>query len=241
MKIAIIDRDEFYRNYLGMILPLLEGVTEVKQFEFDDEVLPKVHAFSPDVVIFDPCHENKVELGFFGKLIASQPNATLVGFLELENEIHGETLYRLGVSNVLSKSSGTEYLRYILRQLLKQAGPTQASNESALEKMASSGKQIPLVHKGLKPLRAPSPHMSQKHPAAQSRRSSFGAMSTIELEPTAEESQALKELHVRLFRKQQDKLAPHADHHASSFTSIWKLRNEEAEHGHGRHKKPVRP
>lgn len=218
MKIAIIDYNEFYRNYLRMILPLLEGVTEVHDLPYNSDVIEGLKRLQPDVLIFDPCLDNQVDLGLFGKAKAELPSCNLIAYLEPDDEQHGETLYRMGVANVLSKSSGTEYLRYILRQLLSQMDTNISADSDALAKMAKAGEKIELVHKGMKPLRAPAEGPIKDVPDDIIEE----ANSTTELEPSEREANSLTGLRMRLLRK-KDAGEDNAEKKivASSFQKIW--------------------
>lgn len=153
MKIAILEPNEFYRNYLKMILPLLEGVNQVIDLPTDDRELTHLQGEQPDIVIFDPCQDNQVDLGLFSTFKNNAPDYHLIAYLEPSQEKHGETLYRMGVRNVLSKSAGTEYLRYILRQLIHQIQQTKV--DSPLKKLAAQGTKVSLKHRGIRPLKAP--------------------------------------------------------------------------------------
>lgn len=214
MKIIIVDDNEFYRNYLRMILPLLEGVSEVMDLTYNEETVQQLGAEKPDVLIFDPCRENQVDLGLFGKMKSEVPDCNLIAYLEPDHEAHGETLFRMGVSNVLSKSSGTEYLRYILRQLLRQMGADVNADHQTLSQLAEAGKSMELVHTGVKPLKA-----APDKPADGRSASSFG-ITTTELEPTEHDESALSGLRMKLLRKREN-----ADEDASkatnSFKKIW--------------------
>lgn len=150
MKIAILEPNEFYRNYLKMILPLLEGVNQVIDLPTDDRELAHLQGEQPDILIFDPCQDNQVDLGLFSTFKNNAPDCHLIAYLEPSQEKHGETLYRMGVRNVLSKSAGTEYLRYILRQLIQQT-----KVDSPLKKLAAQGTKVSLKHRGIRPLKAP--------------------------------------------------------------------------------------
>jgi DNA-binding NarL/FixJ family response regulator len=228
MKIAILDADEFYRNYLRMILPLLDGVGDVVDLSYAEDIVALLKTEKPDVLIFDPCSGPQVDLTVFANVRVELPDCHLIAYLPLDQEQHGETLYRMGVTNVLSKSSGTEYLRYILRQLLAQFQATTPRDR--LSKLRQNGQSLDLVHRGIRPLKGaqldsagPTSSDGLSKPPTMREAS---ASSTASLEPGPEESRSLKGLRLKLLRKKEGADKADAQKAASSFQKIWAERKK---------------
>jgi DNA-binding NarL/FixJ family response regulator len=228
MKIAILDADEFYRNYLRMILPLLDGVGEVVDLSYVEDMVGRIKSEKPDVLIFDPCAGPQVDLTVFANVRLELPDCHLIAYLPQDQEQHGETLYRMGVTNVLSKSSGTEYLRYILRQLLAQFQATRPRDR--LSRLKLEGQSLDLVHRGIRPLKgAQLDSEPRKGATGSSSLPGLGdasASSTASLEPGPEESRSLKGLRLKLLRKKEGGEKDDASKAANSFQKIWAERKK---------------
>ena len=130
MNIHIADDNKFFSDYLSMVLPCIDGVESVhveKYSELSDESLRLTGA---DVLIADNSLPNDVDLEMISRIRASFPDLIIVIYTWQKYDERRERCMEAGADHVFCKSSGTEYLRYVIRDLVVQLESVRAPSKT---------------------------------------------------------------------------------------------------------------
>ncbi|MFT5495288.1 MAG: two-component system response regulator YesN [Kiritimatiellia bacterium] len=129
MKVHIADDNKFFSDYLSMVLPCIYGVESVhveKYSELTDDSLRRTGA---DVLVVDNSLPNDVDLESIARLRVNFPDLVIVIYAWQKYDERRERCIEAGADHVFCKSSGTEYVRYVIRDLAGQQETKKAPTE----------------------------------------------------------------------------------------------------------------
>ena len=134
MNIHIADDNKFFTDYLSMVLPCIDWVEGIEVEKFSELSLESLEASGADVVIMDNSLPNDVDTEIIAKIKAKFPSMIVVVYAWQKYEERRERCREAGADHVFCKSSGTEYVRSVIRDVAAQkAGNVVAQEDSRLK------------------------------------------------------------------------------------------------------------
>jgi DNA-binding NarL/FixJ family response regulator len=132
MKVHVADDNKFFTDYLSMVLPCIDGVEAIHVEKFSELSMESLEQSGADVLIVDNSLPNDVDAEIITQVKAKYPQLIVIVYAWQKYEERRKRCEDAGADHVFCKSSGTEYVRYVIRDIAAQnPGDATISNPDA--------------------------------------------------------------------------------------------------------------
>ncbi|MFT5121649.1 MAG: DNA-binding NarL/FixJ family response regulator [Candidatus Omnitrophota bacterium] len=119
MKIYVADSDPIALNRLEDLLPRIDGVKAVTLFTYNGTNPAFLKQYHPDIVIMDNLHRGVLDLSLLNTLTDYLPTTLKIIYTDVANKQYLPLCMEFGADHFLYKSSGVEFLRFILSDYVR--------------------------------------------------------------------------------------------------------------------------